>query len=345
MKRKSNWHIGIATLSILFSGQSIAMGKNATKFEWEATESAPRHYPMEVIRGTLIFHGEKEQGLYIPSGGTLKSGWGHPISSHSTGSEPKPLPDRLKIYFFSYAEKQFYKGEFDLPYEKILALFRDGTEVHPHVDPDGSTRPAYSRIMVGIAPGGAVAVWLIAPRKTEVFFGQAQKVELEPSAAFNLPFKDKQDSDAYIADELSNALKPEELESLKRNGIPFGLWARYRNCYNWQPTVSKGHGIEHARIIYLNGESILNWDLVDKKELDSQKPVPMKVSFGSVLDGDKYFPEVEFEEFETMAAFEKLGANGKKVYLEFDPRLPLTQTKVRLYNDKESIELKKFIAK
>lgn len=345
MMRKSYWSITIVTLTILFTGQCIAMSKNATKFKWEATESAPQHYPMEIIRGTLIYHGEAEQGLYIPSGGTLSSGWGDPISSHSTGSEPKPLPDRLKIYFFSYAEKQFYKGEFDLPYEKILALFRDGTEVNPHVYPNGSTGPAYTRIMVGIAPGGVVAVWLTAPRTVEVFFGQAQKVDLDPSAAFSLPFKDKQDSDAYIEKQLINTLKPEEIQSLKKNGIPFGLWARYRNRYDWQPIASKGHSLEHARIIYLNGESILNFDLADKKELSGQKPVPMSASFGVVLKGDKYFPEVEFNELETMAAFEKLGANGRKVYLEFDPRLPLTQTKARLYNDKESIELKKFISK
>ena len=42
-----------------------------------------------------------------------------------------------------------------------------------------------------------------------------------------------------------------------------------------------------------------------------------------------------------MAAFEKLGANGKKVTLEFEPRRPRSQLKVRLYNEKESIELKK----
>ena len=61
------------------------------------------------------------------------------------------------------------------------------------------------------------------------------------------------------------------------------------------------------------------------------------------MNDKKLFFEVEFDEFETMAAFEKLGANGKKVYLEFDPRLPKVETRVRLYNDKESIELKKFV--
>ena len=62
------------------------------------------------------------------------------------------------------------------------------------------------------------------------------------------------------------------------------------------------------------------------------------------MKGKKTLYEITFDEFETMAAFEKLGANGKKVYLEFEPRLPRTQIKARLYNDKESIELKKFVS-
>jgi hypothetical protein len=59
------------------------MTKNVTKFEWDATESAPKHYPMEIIQGDFIYHGEKERNLYIPSGGTLtKSIWGQ--FSHCT---------------------------------------------------------------------------------------------------------------------------------------------------------------------------------------------------------------------------------------------------------------------
>jgi hypothetical protein len=45
------------------------MGKNDTKFDWGATESAPKHYPMEIIRGTFIYHGEAEKGLYVPAVG------------------------------------------------------------------------------------------------------------------------------------------------------------------------------------------------------------------------------------------------------------------------------------
>lgn len=93
------------------------MSKNDAKFEWGATESAPKHYPMKIIRGTFIYHGEAEEGLYIPSGGTLKKGWGQSISSHSVGERLKPLSDRLMIIFFSYVEEQFYKG-----YQKRIFL-------------------------------------------------------------------------------------------------------------------------------------------------------------------------------------------------------------------------------
>jgi hypothetical protein len=343
MMRKLTRNIRFITLLLLSTGSSIAMGKNDAKFEWDATESAPKHYPMEIIRGTFIYHGEAEAGLYIPSGGTLSSGWGDPISSHDVGEKFKPLPDRLKIYFFSLAERQFYEGEFALPYERIQALFREGV-ANATASPDGEL-PIYTRIMAGVAPGGVVAVWVTGQDTKEVFFGQAQKVELNPSAAFALPFKDKADSDSYMQEILESSTTPEERESIKKNGIPFGLWARYRNLYDWLPNFTQGHHPEKVNAIYLNGEYIVNWNPGDKKELDKLRPVPQEVRFMTTFNEEKVLFTVNFDEFETMAAFEKLGANGKKVYIEFEPRMPRTDIKIRVYNDKESIELKKFISK
>lgn len=315
---------------------------NETKFDWLATESAPQHYPMEIIQGAFYYHGA-DRSLYIPYGGTLSSGWGHGISNHHVHSEPQPLPDRLSIVFFSYAEKQFYKGEFDLPYDKILALFRDGVD-NPTDFGNGLTRPVYSKVMVGIAPGGAVAVWVTGKKTAEVFFGQAEKTEIDPGRAFRLPFKDKADSDAYIQEGLVEDLSTDELESLKKNGIPFGLWARYRNLYNWGPTAIAGNGLEHVSIYYLNGEFFGQGlgILAANDAVTALRPVPRMLSFRSL---DKTLYTVTLDEFETMDAFEKLGANGQKVYMEFDPRLPRENIKVRLYNDKESIELKKFVSK
>ncbi len=341
--RNSPWKTVITTFTLFITGSCHAMSQNATTFEWAATECAPKHYPMEIIQGTFIYHGEKEQGLYIPSGGTLKAGWGTNISNHVVGPKLKPLPDRLKIIFFSNAENQFYKGEFDLPYDKLLALFRQGVAEGKRLE-ENKGYPTYTDIMVGIAPGGVVAVWVKGRKKIEVFFGQAQKVELDPGRAFALPFDNKQQADAYIAKQLVNVLTPEELESLKKDGIPFGLWSRYRNRYTWLPTFVEGSMSGYVDAIFVNGENNLRWFLDDKKEPSVPLPVPTRVTFETLLNGKKKIFIVNFDEFETMAAFEKLGAQGQKVYLEFEPRLPKTQTKVRLYNDKESIELKKIVS-
>ena len=334
---KSQLKAGFLTFLFLLIDHANAMNKNATKFEWLATESAPKHYPMEIIKGTFIYRGQ-EDGLYIPTGGTLVYGWGEPISNHLVGEDLKPLPDRLKIVFFSYAEKQFYKGEFDLPYDRILALFRE----RAIADKGKST---LTRIMAGVAPGGAVAVWVVGANTVEVFFGQAEKIELDPGRAFALPFDSKEESDTYIANQLVNVLTPEERESLKANGVPFGLWARYRNRYDWVPTVTAGYDQDKVRVIFVNGENFRHWQFDSKKNTAIPIPVPAIMSFFTSVNGEKTRIEAKFNDIETMAAFEKLGANGRKVFVEFDPRSPRSQTKVRLYNDKESIELKKVVIK
>ena len=326
---------GVSTLLILATGSSLAMSK--TKFEWDATESAPKHYPMKIIDGTFVYRGETDTGLYIPSGGNLKAGWGNPISSHVTGAQFKPLPDRLKIIFFSYSEKQFYKGDFALPYDTILSLFRDGIAA----DEDN---PIYSRIMAGIAPGGAVAVWVTGAKTTEVFFGHAEKIELDPSVAFRVPFESKQESDNYTRKVLEGLLNSEELESIKKDGAPFGLWARYRNRYDWTATFTQGPPA-HAHAIFVNGEYEREWSLAGNVKQNTAYPVPLRLNFYSMVQEQKVLYTVTFDEFETMAAFERLGAGGKKVYLEFEPRIPRSDIKARLYNDKESIELKKFVSK
>ena len=91
------------------------------KFDWQATDSAPRNYPMEILAGNL---GYPEGGsLYVPDKSTIAHGWGEEGSSHVVGPELKPLPNTLGISFFSYTENQFYGGRFDLPYDKIVRKF------------------------------------------------------------------------------------------------------------------------------------------------------------------------------------------------------------------------------
>ncbi len=340
MMHKVNPRWLLAVITLLTGCANAMTTTNTTKFEWDATESAPKHYPMEIIQGDFIYHGEKERGVYVPSGGTLDSGWGDPISSHTVGDQYKPLPDRLKITFFSYAEKQFYKGEFELPYEEMIAMFRQSVE-----DNKDKPYPVF-RIMVGIAPGGAVAVWVITlDYYKEVFFGQAEKIDLDPSRAFRLPFKDEVDADKYMQDGLVEALTPEELESIGKDGIPFDLWSRYRNLYRWVPVVKRGSSRKYVTALFLNGEFERKWYNFEDINTNEPRPVPAKMTFKAVANGVDTIFKIEFDEQETIKAFEKLGANGEQVFMEFIPSLPRTQAKVRLYNENESIELKKYISR
>lgn len=332
MWRLTKGMLVISLLGSLISGCDHVMSNNKTKFEWDATESAPKHYPMEIIDGDFIYKGEASRGLYIPSGGTLTAGWGKPISSHVTGEKYKFLPDRLKITYFSYAENQFYHGEFKLPYDRILALFKEGVAAN-------TEHPVYSSLMAGIAPGGAVSVWVIGSGGyIEVFFGLAEKIDMEPSRAFSLPFKDKAQSDKYVVDGLVESITAEELVHLKKNGIPFGLWARYRNHYEWEPVLSEGFSLTSVSFEFLNGERYNKTGMLSR-------PVPKEIRFKTIINDKRRIFIIYFDEFEIMDAFEKLGANNQKVYLEFEPRLPRENTRVRIYNDKESITLKKFKSK
>ena len=309
--------------------------KNATEFDWYATESAPEHYPMQIHQGTFYYKGQN-QGLYIPSGGTLRAGWGQMNSSHVTGPEKKPLPDRVEVDFFSYAENQLYHGDFKLPYDQILALFR---EAHKE-DPD---EPYYDAIMIGVAPGGAVSVWLEGYRKKEIFFGQADKVDIDPSEGFNLPFDSKAESDEYVQGILTDVLNQEELDSLKKHGVPFGTWARYRKLYRWAPAYKDGKisTDKEMYVHYLNGELNSIPTLFTDDMANTLRPLPRALKFSVDMGDESIYYIIQFEEFELMDAFEKLGAQDQKVYLEFDARVPRQLMKIRVYNDKESIELKK----
>ena len=112
------WKTSVIGILFYFSGCTNAMSKDITKFDWLSTESAPKHYPMKIIEGTFFYHGGDGTGSYIPSGGTYSKGWGEFISTHVSSGDLKNLPDRMSTIFYSLTEKQFHKGEFNLPYEK-----------------------------------------------------------------------------------------------------------------------------------------------------------------------------------------------------------------------------------
>ena len=337
MKVKHLLTSGLVVLVSFISGcGDKAMSKDikkTTEFDWYAVATAPRDYPMEVISGIFYYKGE-DHGLDIPSGGTLNVGWGESASAYDVGPKFKPLPDRLEVTFYSYAEKQIYKGNFELPYDKILSMFQKRQTEFPD-------RP-YRSVLLGIAPGGVVAVWLYGGGVKEIFFSHAEKAEISLNAAFGLPFQSKEQSDYYIESTLAESVTPEQLAYIKKYGPPFGAWDRFRKLYKWAPVYKDGK-VPHDKelpVTFVNGEFYEIPSIFTEEYKNTPKPLLKITNFrAGGPQGPIY--DIDFDEMELIEVFEKLGSNGELVYLEFDPQLPELKMKIRAYNDKESIEFKK----
>jgi hypothetical protein len=137
--------------------------------------------------------------------------------------------------------------------------------------------------------------------------------------------------------------------------VPVGLWSRFRNRYKWAPLFAEGKSTTDKEIytIFLNGES---FDLATKfteADINDAKPLPSHLRFSAMAAKDQdLYNIIDFDPIELMEAFEKLGKNGEKVYIEFDAQVPVTKLKIRVFNEtalkdsktpKEFIELKKFV--
>lgn len=346
------WYImGLLSFINFLSGcGGKTMNKEVTHFMWYAVATAPRDYPMKVTKGTFYFK-EQDIGIYIPSGGTIHQGWGDSSSAYVGSDDIPPLPDRVSVEFFSYAEKQSYKAEFALPYEKILAMFQKKLREAPE-------EINYTNFLIGIAPGGAISVWVDGLETLEVYFGQAEKKERSPSAAFDLPFKSKQQSNHYIESALAESVSPEQLAYIKTHGAPIGAWARFRNLYKWEPVYKKGKGATKSEMPaqFLNGERYWIPTRFSEEDANTPKPLPLHLEFRAETapGGASAFYIIDFEPFELMDAAEKLSVHGDRIYIEFDAQIPRENMKIRLYNDvepensadeKEYIELTKYRVK
>lgn len=324
------------------------MSAEQTRFEWSASDSAPESYPMQIISGTLRFHGDANgSGTNVPSGGILYHGWGLLNSIHVTGEALKPLPDKLDITYFSYLEDQFYRGTFDLPYDTILRRFQEEEAKPKRKTMDGKELPNSYKIIVGVAPGGTVAVWMRGQGTKELFFGKAQKVELDFARAFRVPIADKAERTEYVRDNIADVVSPDILAAIRKNGIPFTKWADFRKTYNWAPTFAVSNPPNEVGMGFYNGEGRSFKLPLDKEFTASTKSIPKRISFSypvaTQTSSDYYV--VRFDEAEIVDAFTRLSAKQLPLQLEFDPRFPKEQTQVRLHNGKEAIALKKFTVK
>ncbi len=339
MARFVHWALWpLAFLSLTACGATTPMTQ--LKFDWQATDSAPRNYPMEIVAGHLFY--PEGGSLYVPDKSTIAHGWGEGGSSHIVGPELKPLPHRLGISFFSYTENQFYGGRFDLPYDTIVQRFKEG-----YYSPNEPGHVTYDEIVVGVAPGGAVAVWLRGiDRTTEVFFGHAQKEEGRWTSIIDNPAYTREE---FIRSEIESSLTPEALASLRKNGVPLGRWDSYRTRYRWQPVFTGMTVRDHLiyQVHYYNGEKGYLYAAPAAADANTPLAVPSHMAFiwaRTKVNGLKF--KLFFDETEIFNAFKQLGSQNQTLQLETRMERIMREGEAKLNftvwlrNEKEAIELK-----
>jgi hypothetical protein len=306
-----------------------------TRFDWLASNSAPAGCPMEITSGAFIF--PDGGSLYIPPKG-LHAGWGNRVSIHVVGEDTKPLPDQMRITFFSYLENKFYEGTFPLPQALLTKLFSEGYRSFQQE----SGHDTYTALVAGVAPGGVVAVWASGgERQVEVFFGQAKEADLDWHATMGMPVSVERRE--FIASSLAEAAESDPLVKPMMERVPFGVWAEHRKRYRWRPVFEGTAPPERInRVHFFNGERDYLVLPLDAAAAQMSRPVPSIISFVDRRAGRSY--RMTFDGQEAVSTFERLGAGNQPVDLVFAARardgLP-AEFEVLVRNATDTVPLRK----
>jgi hypothetical protein len=325
--------------------------KMKEKFEWEPAASAPQNYPMEGYQIQFVYADSNRISWPLDVAG-LGTGWGDESGGVAVGENQKSIPVRLDITWLSYTENQFYTGSFQLPYDTILALFKKGWpdlnyETHKHIV------SSYNKIIAGMAPGGVVVVWLSgAGHQIDVGRFQAKKTIVNMNAFINRSDV-KVDQDSYVKDFFGYNESQKSKENLEKNGIPYGLWDRYRERFNLRPIITYDQHIpvktDNIFFDFYNGEEeLMNAELDDRitKNVFEPRARIEKISTSWTMEREPGKPQsyqlnIHFNEAEMFKVYKEIYGNNpnQEGELKIEINRGNDQYRVFLQNKDKKIEL------
>ena len=318
------------------NNKSNSQNKTMKKFEWRPTANAPKNYPAEIISGN--FYLEDSTSIYIPSGHALISGWGNTGARHIVGEDFKAIPNKFDIKWVSYLEQKFYGGTFKLPKDKILNIFEEG-----FIGLSGE-KETFTNIVLGLAPGGVIVIWLNGNKSVEIGRFNAKEIEVTkeefiPNAVLSVKEFVQESREDFIKEDIKGALDPDN--------IPFGLWNNYStNTYNYKTIFSlKSKGsFSDIYLHYINGENFFT--VANNPELKEYKlsALPLRTAiYWEDENKNVYGSKLDFNEDEVKKAFEAINntSENKKIDLVFEVDKYNGNIEILLKSDTDSYKLEK----
>ena len=301
LQKKNIKPIAIA-LTLLLSGCLFTNSKNMeTKFKWWSAWDAPKYYRVQLLNGAFILPEKGE--ISLMGAPTPGQSWGG--GSCESGGDMYPVPEGLYVYWYSFTEDKFYEGAFKLPQDTMLHYFREGfnrRRVKKHI--------TYNNIVVGLAPGGVVAVWLKGDGKeVEIGYFKAKETEGIPWQKFFDSFYYRNLKDSAWTVYRQEMLEGDAADHLERYGIPFGVWDTYRERFNFRMVMvyeDPASITDEIYVEYYNGEKeSLSLERLAENPFEKRARIRYVNAYWSF--GETYRKMIiEFNEEEVFEAYEKI---------------------------------------
>jgi len=266
---------------------------------WVNAVVSAKGYPAEVHSGYLASH--KNLLAALPKTGIINDGWHTPGTSLLSGGTG--IPSWLFITWLSYAEKKFWKLGAALDADWIERLFNKKI-----INLNSTNLPLppenHNRIVVAVAPGGAVSVFLRgALRCVEVGHYQAEEAFVDVNDFYDNPFGDNQEQ--FFTRWYDHVVPAETKEYIKtRHVIPYAHWSLFRKLYNYRFVLQfyKMESENQRHCLYLNGEE----EQISGNALSGYavRPLPWKVDFA--FTKMKRWVDAEFDPVEMLEVFHEI---------------------------------------
>ena len=314
---------------------------NEPEYEWGISVNAPIGYPIHVYAGRV-------GPQYITSDlwcSTKEPDWGSAYVNE--GNDPNELPKDIDIVWFSFIENCFYNLQASLDYEKIEKLFKEGFEQRIRYGELHHT--TYNGLVVGLAPGGTVVVWVGKGYSPITEVGRFQASQIYLTETSDMDSHERLIFDKEYRKSLATAPNIVPLEVQKANEgkpIPYNLWDRYAETqYRWYPTFEIPDGkMGDVFFQYWNGEAntIFYTDLEPTTERETilkpkvcQEPIGKLPLYKEIsinykaFDGIKYSATITFDWEQSAETYKKVfGEHPEEVTAQLYFRLNRNNTHV-----------------
>jgi|GEM_PF-3762417 len=279
-------------LAILLAG---CEDQRMKKYPWIATATTPKAFPAFLVDATLTLEDGKPLRLFL-SQTQIRGKWGRSPYLDYVGEHEKYPPTALNVTWFSYAEDQLYRAHCPFELDKIKTLFASS-----YSEPWRGKDYTFSKVTVGVAPGGHVSVWLQGAASVLIGVCKGQKIDLPYQQWSDIPSINRQEFIALAAQEYdeSDGVPP------FGNPIDTSLWDRYNHWFQWQPTLVHAPEGSFFRMWTYGAEHYLFKVAKSPWQHRNAHQVPSTFIIYMERDGYQYSAKITFDEEEVFNAFAK----------------------------------------